>query len=111
MTAMMAFFLLMWLLGSINTAELSGIADYFKMPLRTALLGGKRTSEGANVITAGGLDLMKEEGVKRWLERDDPFEAVVLESMAGRRMTEVIQRNTRSDRHRGRGSDRENGDE
>lgn len=65
MTAMMAFFLLMWLLGSINTAELSGIADYFKMPLRTALLGGKRTSEGANVITAGGLDLMKEDGDTR----------------------------------------------
>jgi chemotaxis protein MotB len=65
MTAMMAFFLLMWLLGSINTAELSGLADYFKMPLRTALLGGKHTGEGASLITAGGLDLMKENGDTR----------------------------------------------
>jgi chemotaxis protein MotB len=65
MTAMMAFFLLMWLLGSINTAELSGIADYFKMPLRTALLGGSHTGEGASVIVAGGMDLMKENGDTR----------------------------------------------
>jgi len=65
MTAMMAFFLLMWLLGSINTAELSGIADYFKMPLRTALLGGSHTGEGASVIMAGGMDLMKQNGDTR----------------------------------------------
>ena len=62
MTAMMAFFLLLWLLGSVNTSELSGIADYFKMPLRTALLGGKKKSEGASVIMAGGMELMKQDG-------------------------------------------------
>jgi chemotaxis protein MotB len=65
MTAMMAFFLLMWLLGSVNTAELSGIADYFKMPLRTALLGGSHTGEGASIIMAGGLDMMKQNGDTR----------------------------------------------
>ena len=31
MTAMMAFFLLMWLLGATNTDQRKGIADYFKI--------------------------------------------------------------------------------
>jgi chemotaxis protein MotB len=62
MTAMMAFFLLMWLLGSANTAELSGIADYFKMPLKTALLGGTRTSEGASILQGGGIDMTHADG-------------------------------------------------
>ncbi|NBS47671.1 MAG: motility protein MotB, partial [Betaproteobacteria bacterium] len=37
-TAMMAFFLLMWLLGSTATGELQGIARYFQSPLKVALL-------------------------------------------------------------------------
>ena len=32
-TAMMAFFLLMWLLGSTAQGDLKGIADYFQNPL------------------------------------------------------------------------------
>ncbi|NBQ70489.1 MAG: motility protein MotB, partial [Nitrosomonadaceae bacterium] len=32
-TAMMAFFLLMWLLGSVTKGDLQGIADYFRTPL------------------------------------------------------------------------------
>ena len=35
------------------------------MPLRTALLGGSHTGEGASVIVAGGMDLMKENGDTR----------------------------------------------
>ena len=38
-TAMMAFFLLMWLLGSTTQGELQGIADYFRTPLKVALAG------------------------------------------------------------------------
>ena len=34
-TAMMAFFLLMWLLGSQSAGDLSGIAEYFKTERRT----------------------------------------------------------------------------
>ena len=74
MTAMMAFFLLMWLLGSVNTATLSGIADYFKMPLRTALLGGKKTSEGANILQAGGPDITRADGdVRHGDDRSRPI--------------------------------------
>ena len=36
-TAMMAFFLLMWLLGSTTEGDKKGIADYFQSPLKVAL--------------------------------------------------------------------------
>lgn len=39
-TAMMAFFLLMWLLGSASQGTLNGISEYFKTPLKVALSGG-----------------------------------------------------------------------
>ena len=39
-TAMMAFFLLMWLLGSTAKGELQGISDYFSSPLKVAMAGG-----------------------------------------------------------------------
>ena len=40
-TAMMAFFLLMWLLGSVSQGTLQGISEYFKTPLKVALSGGQ----------------------------------------------------------------------
>lgn len=39
-TAMMAFFLLMWLLGSTTEGDKKGIADFFQSPLKVAMLGG-----------------------------------------------------------------------
>jgi len=68
MTAMMAFFLLMWLLGSVNSASLAGIADYFKQPLKTALMGGSKTSEGTNVIPGGGKDMTRSDGEVHMLQ-------------------------------------------
>jgi chemotaxis protein MotB len=44
-TAMMAFFLLMWLLGSTAKGDLQGIAEYFKTPLKVALSGGSGPKE------------------------------------------------------------------
>ena len=38
-TAMMAFFLLMWLLGSTAKGDLQGISEFFKTPLQVALFG------------------------------------------------------------------------
>ena len=38
-TAMMAFFLLMWLLGSTTEGDKKGIADYFQSPLKVAMQG------------------------------------------------------------------------
>ncbi len=61
-TAMMAFFLLMWLLGSASKATLEGIADYFKMPLKVALQGGPAIAASDSVIkNGGGKDLTKKQ--------------------------------------------------
>jgi chemotaxis protein MotB len=38
-TAMMAFFLLMWLLGSTSQGDLEGISEYFRTPLKVAFFG------------------------------------------------------------------------
>ncbi len=65
-TAMMAFFLLMWLLGSATKATLQGIADHFNTPLKVALLGGEGAGDATSVIKGGGEDLTRRTGqVKR----------------------------------------------
>ena len=46
-TAMMAFFLLMWLLGSTTKGDLQGIADYFRTPLKVALSGGSGSGDSS----------------------------------------------------------------
>lgn len=56
-TAMMAFFLLMWLLGSTAKGELEGIASYFQNPVKVSLLGGDGTGNSNSIITGGGRDL------------------------------------------------------
>jgi chemotaxis protein MotB len=65
-TAMMAFFLLMWLLGSTTKGDLKGIADYFQTPLKVALSGGSGSGDSSSVIQGGGEDLSRTYGqVKR----------------------------------------------
>ena len=66
-TAMMAFFLLMWLLGSTTEGDKKGIADYFASPLKLALLnGGSGAGDSSHVVKGGGQDLSRSTGqVKR----------------------------------------------
>jgi len=65
-TAMMAFFLLMWLLGSTAQGDLKGIADYFNSPLKVALSGGTGSGDSSSVIKGGGTILTRTNGsVKR----------------------------------------------
>jgi chemotaxis protein MotB len=62
-TAMMAFFLLMWLLGSTSEGDKKGIADYFQSPLKVALLnGGSGSGDSSHVIKGGGQDLSRSGG-------------------------------------------------
>ena len=62
-TAMMAFFLLMWLLGSVTEGDKKGIADYFNTPLKVALLnGGSGSGDSSHVIKGGGQDLSRTTG-------------------------------------------------
>ena len=61
-TAMMSFFLLMWLLGASSDAQLEGIAEYFKTPLKVALMGGNMVGTSDALIKGGGKDLTKKQG-------------------------------------------------
>ncbi|QSN63734.1 flagellar motor protein MotB [Caballeronia sp. M1242] len=56
-TAMMAFFLLMWLLGSTSKYDKEGIEQYFNTPL-SALFGNEGgASAHTSVVNGGGKDL------------------------------------------------------
>jgi chemotaxis protein MotB len=61
-TAMMAFFLLMWLLGSTAKGDLQGIADFFQNPLKVGMSGGSGTGDASSVIQGGGKDLTRTAG-------------------------------------------------
>ncbi|AKZ63085.1 flagellar motor protein MotB [Herbaspirillum hiltneri N3] len=69
-TAMMAFFLLMWLLGSTAKGDLNGIAEYFKTPLKVAMAGGSGSGDANTVLPGGGKDLTRQEGQLRKGEND-----------------------------------------
>ena len=65
-TAMMAFFLLMWLLGSTTEGDKKGIADYFSSPMKVAMFGGAGSGDASHVLRGGGQDLTRTTGqVKR----------------------------------------------
>ena len=57
-TAMMAFFLLMWLLGSTSKYDKEGISQYFNTPL-SALFSGKESSDATrpSIVQGGGHDI------------------------------------------------------
>ncbi|QCB46812.1 flagellar motor protein MotB [Hydrogenophaga sp. PAMC20947] len=61
-TAMMAFFLLMWLLGSTSKGDLNGIASYFTAPVKISLLGGDGTGNSESILPGGGRDLSRSAG-------------------------------------------------
>ena len=65
-TAMMAFFLLMWLLGSTAKGDLQGIAEYFQNPTKVAMSGGSGAGDATSILQGGGKDLTRQSGqVKR----------------------------------------------
>jgi chemotaxis protein MotB len=61
-TAMMAFFLLMWLLGSTAKGDLNGIAEYFNSPLQVAMGGGSGSGDSSSILQGGGKDLTRTAG-------------------------------------------------
>ncbi|WP_413732901.1 flagellar motor protein MotB [Sodalis sp. RH20] len=62
MTAMMAFFLVMWLLAIATPKERVSIAEYFRTPLSVALTGGNRSSSDTSPIPGGGADPTRQQG-------------------------------------------------
>ncbi len=61
-TAMMAFFLLMWLLGSTSEGDKKGIQDYFQNPLKVAMGGGSGSGDATSIIKGGGTDITRQGG-------------------------------------------------
>jgi chemotaxis protein MotB len=81
-TAMMAFFLLMWLIGSTTKGDLEGIAEFFRTPLKVALAGGSGSGDSSSVIQGGGTDLSRSTGqVQR---TDDPAKRQTINLQAAR---------------------------
>ena len=57
-TAMMAFFLLMWLLGSTDEKTKKGISEYFQNPFGIAISAkGESSGDRTSIIQAGGSDI------------------------------------------------------
>lgn len=65
MTAMMAFFLVMWLISISSPKELIQIAEYFRTPLATAITGGPRMANSDSPIPGGGDDVTQQQGEVR----------------------------------------------
>ncbi len=82
MTAMMAFFLVMWLVSITSTADRMGLAEYFQMPLRVAISGGPQSSSSQSAIPLKGGDLGPKPGDIR---RSDPSPISRQQSEADRR--------------------------
>lgn len=71
-TAMMAFFLLMWLLGSTSEGDKKGLSDYFQSPLKVALQGGSGAGASDSVVMGGGNDLTQKSGQSKRGDGMDP---------------------------------------
>jgi chemotaxis protein MotB len=81
-TAMMAFFLLMWLLGSTTEGDKKGIADYFASPLKIALLSsGSGAGDSSHVVKGGGQDLTRQTGQVKRGDIDSPQKTVNLRAL------------------------------
>jgi len=65
-TAMMAFFLLMWLLGSTTKGDQTGLVLDLHSPLKITMPGGSGSGDSSNVVKGAGTDPTKHTGqVKR----------------------------------------------
>ncbi|MBS0492834.1 MAG: flagellar motor protein MotB [Proteobacteria bacterium] len=91
-TAMMAFFLLMWLLGSTAKGELQGIASYFASPLKVAMQGGDGAGNSSSVIPGGGNDLSKVHGQVRRSESEGKNNPRSIDTVRAERARQDAQR-------------------
>jgi chemotaxis protein MotB len=91
-TAMMAFFLLMWLLGSTTEGDKKGIADYFSSPLKVALMGGPGSGGSNSILTGGGRDLSQADG------QTDGGDAARTEKLRGAQTAQAMRKKEESEK-------------
>jgi chemotaxis protein MotB len=81
-TAMMAFFLMMWLIGSTTEGDRKGIADYFSTPLKLAMLGGgSGAGDASSVVKGGGEDFTRSAGQVKRGDVEAPTRSVNLQAL------------------------------
>lgn len=80
-TAMMAFFLLMWLLGSTAQGDLKGIADFFNTPLKVAMAGGSGSGDSSSILQGGGEDLTRAHGQVKKGDIQAPKRSINLQAL------------------------------
>ncbi|MCU5784261.1 flagellar motor protein MotB [Alcanivorax balearicus MACL04] len=56
MTALMALFLVLWMISTATPQQLQGLAEYFRTPLNVAMTGGDRSTASTSAIPGGGDD-------------------------------------------------------
>lgn len=97
MTAMMAFFLVMWLLSQSTDMERELIADYFRMPLKPSMANGDKTSLSDSVIPGGGDDIIKRQGevFKGQLSQIDKHKRVESLKQAKEKLQKMIETDPR----------------
>ena len=81
-TAMMAFFLLMWLLGSTSEGDKKGLSDYFSAPLKVSMQGGTGAGASMSILPGGGKDLTEKTGQSARGSAEDPMKRRVAEEAA-----------------------------
>ena len=91
-TAMMAFFLLMWLIGSTVKGDLEGIAEYFQTPLKVALQGGIGSGDASSVVKGGGQDLSRTSGQVKRGDIEAPRRTINLQALPADREKEEAAR-------------------
>src|SRR6056297_1371659 len=94
-TAMMAFFLLMWLLGATNEKQRKGIADYFNptIPINKVSGGGDGAFGGDSVFTEATL---ADQGTGAAVmlagdERDDVSPSAPTDEMSDRQALQTVE--------------------
>lgn len=91
MTAMMAFFLVMWLLSISTPKQREGIAEHFRMPLKVAITGGEKSSTASNVVPGGGADPTQTDGEVKLAESEEDLDANRLDAMK-KKLDELIEK-------------------
>jgi chemotaxis protein MotB len=96
MTAMMAFFLLMWLLGATNDSQRKSIADYFRPTSHSAVAMGERPGPGGLI---GGFSVMDSDAMPyagkttSFLNRETPRSEAGTQSGDGKTKDETKNKN------------------
>lgn len=91
MTALMAFFLVLWILSIASEEERRGVAEYFSTPLVSAITGGDR-SGSTSAIPGGGPDPTHSDGERARIDSSQRTRPSMQERIFFRNLQQRIER-------------------